>query len=170
MASSSSCHDKKVGLDTGRYLSISINKEYRKVIDCTIDNKAIMRASPIMMIYLRADSTYVLGFCDCQISLAGKYRFPSPDTIILFENYSFVEAKEIPDAKLRIYKRKIIFSTNSSIGNIVSYLELNDTLSKHNGFLRNEEISLDSLIQFNKYWDKKRQLEWLDSIMNSRSK
>ncbi len=135
---------------------------------------------PLTMIDLRKDGTYVFGYCDNQISEAGRYIVVG-DSIGLFDRHNFDERMEGKPAHLRYDKStdELFFITVSSDSeesklhrllmgktphNIIS---MNRKGKHHAGFLRGQEMSYDSLIRYYKSYDWEVQSAWVDSVHNA---
>ena len=129
----------------------------------------------VMMISLRADSTFVMGSCDLQIWEAGDFTLRK-DSILLYNIYSFKEDNPIENKTCFFDKKtsSIYYrypNTHESSSNkypeSIAILEL-DFLRGHRGFLRNESWSLDSLYKFNTFLPYDEQSQWADSVLNTR--
>lgn len=107
------------------------------------------------MIYLREDNTYVLGYCDYQIRESGQYQVDG-DSIFFFDRYDFKEQGHVPDQKMFFsYSKEILYFLKPILPAMEAYRQPNSKglvmpLKKnywksHNGFLRDEAMSLDSI-------------------------
>lgn len=129
----------------------------------------------VYMIYLRADSTFVMGGCDLQIREAGRYSFQKDS--IGFENiYSFKEKKYLADKvfffdskSASIYYRHPNPDSTSCLDypESIAILELNFRRS-HMGFLRNQRMGLDSLLRYNTFFEYPKQMIWVNKAMTMR--
>lgn len=127
---------------------------------------------PAVMMYLRADGTYVFGFCDNQISEAGKYSLTG-DSILLHDRYNLDERMEAKSLYVYSEKKKdllyVITREENLDGKTTSRiipLKRNNT-SVHLGFLRGQDMELDSLIHFYKQRSVEEQNVWTDSVLQS---
>ena len=123
----------------------------------------------VMMVYLRDDNTFIMGSCDLQIWEAG--TFTIEEDTVKFENvYSFKNSSYIKNqAMLYDSKKGYIYyryPTKDS-SQVMEYPEAIAILRKdfkrsHRGFLRNQEMPLDSLIRFNEFLPLDSQYVWID--------
>ena len=132
-------------------------------------HKGKMVPMSVYMVYLRSDGSFVMGGCDLQIREAGKYSFVR-DSISLYDIYNFKQQQWLPNKKFffnkktnSIYYRHPNPDINTSTDYPISIaiLELG-FLRSHRGFLRNQEIALDSLVKFNKFLPLDSQYVWID--------
>lgn len=128
---------------------------------------------PALMVYLRPDNTYVLGFCDNQISEAGKYRV-SNDSITLYERY-IVELKEYLQP-INLYmgdKDSLLYLVIPKGENLAKKSAKvvplkRDIFFAHAGFMRGQELPLDSIINNYELRSVEEQNRWTDSVWQSR--
>ena len=132
-------------------------------------HKGKMVPMSVYMVYLRSDGSFVMGGCDLQIREAGKYSF-NRDSISFYDIYSFKHERKLSDKRFffdeksnSIYYRHPNPDSNTSkdYPESVAILELG-FIRSHMGFLRNQEMSLDSLIKFNKFLPLDSQYVWID--------
>lgn len=132
-------------------------------------HKGKMVPMSVYMVYLRSDGSFVMGGCDLQIREAGKYSFDR-DSISFYDIYSFKHERTLSDKRFffdeksnSIYYRHPNPDSNTSndYPESVAILELG-FIRSHMGFLRNQEMSLDSLIKFNKFLPLDSQYVWID--------
>lgn len=139
-------------------------------------HKAQIEPMQVRMIYLRKDNSYVLGGCDYQVKEAGKYRIRG-DSVYFTNRYSLAQKTFLPD-RTQYYdqKNKSIYQLekNEDTGSMSKYkykliiLELGFVRS-HMGFLRDQEMSLDSIMTYYKLWSLEEQMDWLQLEWNRRS-
>jgi hypothetical protein len=134
-------------------------------------HKAQIEPMPVRMIYLRTDNSYVLGGCDYQIKEAGKYRITG-DSIYFTNRYSLTQKTFLPDGT-HYYdqKNKSIYQLekNDDTGSTARYKDMLTIMElgyayNHRGFLRDQEMSLDSLLDDHyEIWTLDEQIEWIHS-------
>lgn len=125
----------------------------------------------VRMIYLRTDNSYVMGGCDYQIKEAGKYRITG-DSIYFTNRYSLPQKTFLPDGT-HYYdqKNKSIYQLekNDDTGSTARYKDMLTIMElgyayNHRGFLRDQEMSLDSLLDDHyEIWTLDEQIEWIHS-------
>lgn len=133
--------------------------------------KAQIEPMIVRMIYLRADNSYVMGGCDYQIKEAGKYRITG-DSIYFTNRYSLTQKTFLPDGT-HYYdqKNKSIYQLekNDDTGSTARYKDMLTIMElgyayNHRGFLRDQEMSLDSLLDDHyEIWTLDEQIEWIHS-------
>lgn len=121
------------------------------------------------MIYLRSDGSFVMGGCDLQVREAGKYSFDR-DSISFYDIYSFRHKRMLSDKRF-FYDKKTNsiyyrhpnpdLETSTQYPESIAILEL-DFIRSHMGFLRNQEMSLDSLLTLNKFLPYNEQMDWVE--------
>lgn len=119
----------------------------------------------VACVILRADSSFLLGSCDYQILEMGNYKIEN-DSVVFYNRLSMKTRKEIKQESYfyDVANSDIYFTyENANEESKLVILGLND-FRHHDGFLRNQDMSLDSIIRHNEYWSLERQLIWLDSI------
>lgn len=125
---------------------------------------------PAVMFFLRKNDTYVFGFCDNQISEAGRYAVKG-NSILFYDR--FVLDKRMDVDSIYVYHEKksdllyIIAHRTDSNGKAskkVIPLKRNNN-SAHLGFLRGQEMELDSIIHFYKQHSVDEQNKWTDSVI-----
>ncbi|MBL7705954.1 MAG: hypothetical protein JNM21_10470 [Taibaiella sp.] len=125
---------------------------------------------PVSLIYLRSDSTYVMGYCDNQIRETGRFSV-FKDSVLLYDRFHLVK-KEIISERMMYYNvhDKILyytsFDTNSKYKkypNAIIPLK-KDWDYAHYGFLRGQEMSMDSILQYYKQESVAFQQAWSDSV------
>ncbi|XZF15952.1 hypothetical protein ACTHGU_07430 [Chitinophagaceae bacterium MMS25-I14] len=131
---------------------------------------------PAAMIYLRSDSTYVMGFCDNQVREAGRY-FCSGDSIQLYERYSLDEKVKIEHRTMAYdSKNGMVYFTKPDTSSAIKRLSnriiplKKDYDYAHVGFLRGQNMSLDSLIHYYQQRTVEEQSAWTDSVLKAQQK
>jgi len=129
---------------------------------------------PATMIYLRSDSTYVMGFCDNQVREAGRYSYRG-DSVRLYDRYNLEENAKI-EARTIYYdsKQGLLYftkpdpnSTMKRLADKIVPLKKNHQYA-HIGFLRGQDMSLDSLMRYYKQESVEYQNNWTDSVLKAR--
>ena len=130
------------------------------------------------LLYLRDDGSFVMGACDNQILMAGKYIFEK-DSLTLYQIFNFKHSQEVPNKRIPVENDgKTLYYILPNTISTPFYKKYRfkerivimkrDVKSHHNGFLRNENWSLDSIFSYNEYWTNKKQMIWVDSVLRSR--
>src|SRR5690606_22489055 len=108
---------------------------------------------PVSMIYLRKDSTYVMGFCDNQVREAGRFSV-NDDSLFLFDRYHLVNKEYLPNkAMLYDFSENIVYFTRVDSATVYKWFPnriiplKKDWMYAHYGFLRGQEMCLDSLVK-----------------------
>ncbi|MBR9847413.1 MAG: hypothetical protein GYB35_15490 [Algicola sp.] len=140
-----------------------------------LENEHDAKVTPmwVMMVYLRQDSSFIMGSCDLQIWEAGNYLFEG-DSLLMYNIYSFKDEAQLPD-RICYYdkqKKSIFYRYPNKLKNdypqydeMVAILE-HGFLKGHSGFLRNENWSLDSLYRYNVFLPYDEQMIWVDSALS----
>jgi hypothetical protein len=128
---------------------------------------------PVSMIYLRADSTYVMGFCDIQVREAGRFSIVR-DSLVLYDRFHLVKRERLPrQAMLYDFEDKILYFTRVDTASIYKKSPFRiiplkkDWVYAHYGFLRGQEMSLDSLVNYYEQKSIEFQGVWSDSVKRS---
>jgi len=131
---------------------------------------------PVSLIYLRADSTYVMGYCDNQIREAGRFSLLN-DSLKLYDRFHLVRRVLMPERNMYYNaKEKMIYYTNADTNSrYKNYPNSIIPLKKdwdyaHYGFLRGQEMGLDSILAYYKQETVAFQQAWSDSVKHSRLK
>lgn len=128
------------------------------------------------MVYLRADGAFVMGGCDLQIREAGRYLV-EPDSIILTDIYSFRQESKLPDKKFFFDQSSNSIYYRHSNPDSLTYIRYPESIAilelgfirSHLGFLRNQEMRLDSLLTYNKFLSYDEQMVWVASRLTSKT-
>jgi hypothetical protein len=139
---------------------------------------------PAVMLYLRTNGTYVFGFCDNQISEAGRYKTEG-DSILLYDRYDaersrtkspvyiYCEKKNdilylissIPTNDTERFFHKLVMG--KSLHQIIPVMK--DHKWAHLGFLRGQDMALDSIVRYYKCRTIQEQDVWVDSVLASKN-
>lgn len=123
----------------------------------------------VMMVYLREDSSFVMGSCDLQIWETGYYKY-NDDSLVFHNIYSFKDSSRISNRTMLYNPKKgyiyYRYPTKDS-SQAIEFPEAIALLRKsfkrsHRGFLRNERMSVDSLLAYNKFLPLDSQYVWID--------
>lgn len=127
---------------------------------------------PAAMLYFRQDGTYVFGFCDNQISQAGKFKV-SGDSILLFDKYQVDNRMEATPGYIYYNKKEdlvLIVTTRKELdgkeGNRIIPLKRNQKYA-HIGFLRGMDMDLTEIINDYQQHSVDQQNAWTDSVLQS---
>lgn len=156
---------------TGVFTTYKPNHVERVIIQK--NTKAEVFPLPATMLYLRKDGTYVFGFCDNQISQAGKYKVAG-DSILLYDRYAL--DSRLDTAATYIYYNKkynvLCFMRHQKNGEEVNKVIPMKKNHKHAhvGFLREQEMSYDSIISYYQRHSVDEQIQWTDSVKQSLAK
>jgi hypothetical protein len=132
------------------------------------------RSMMVSYLKLRPDSTFVMGTCNNQVWLAGEFSTRDQE-LILSNIYDFKADSSVNDRILAVSNGGRFIHFNSKTDQTsgfykgywydehVSVLQLGAT-GHHYGYLRNENVSLDSLKMFNKFWPWEKQKVYCDSV------
>lgn len=129
---------------------------------------------PAAMVYLRKDGTYVMGFCDNQVNEAGRFKFLE-NSVWFYDRYNLEEKRKVADRTMCFDRRdSLLYFTrpdpyhNSPIRpNGIIPLKRNHRYA-HMGFLRGQEMSLDSLLHYYQQWPIGEQNKWSDSVWHAK--
>lgn len=127
-----------------------------------------MTATPLVMLYLRKDFTYVWGGCDNQVAETGRYKI-SNDTIILYERYNTIIQEAIAHTDYLIHRKEMLYAFQPSEDKVShrSYNEIiplkRNWIRAHYGFLRGQDLSYDSLKTNYQMQPLEAQQKWSDS-------
>lgn len=129
---------------------------------------------PVTMIYFRKDGVYVMGFCDNQVYETGRY-LQLNDSIRLFDRHIIEDkTKVVGDQTMFFDSNDTVFYYTMVDQEIKSKRHPNkliplkkDCAYAHYGFLRGQEISLDSLLNYYQLHSVDEQNKWSDSVYTS---
>lgn len=127
-----------------------------------------MTATPLVMLYLRKDLTYVWGGCDNQVSETGRYKI-SHDTIVLYDRYNTVSKTAIAQTGYLVSRKEMLYAfqpsedkvSNSSYNEIIPLKR--NWIKAHYGFLRGQDLPYDSLKTNYEIRSLGEQQQWSDS-------
>ncbi len=160
--------------NAGIYTTCKLNIIDRVKVE--IDLNGRISRTPVAMLYLREDSTYVMGFCDNQVREVGRYS-SAKDTIYLYNRCNIEERTDLPSMKiLSDLGNEIIYFTRLNYDRqsekmYTQIIPLEKNLDyAHVGFLRGQELSYDSLIYYYRQQSVEEQNLWTDSVLRSRKK
>lgn len=158
---------------TGVYVNIRPNPIEQVRIEMKMH--ARMFPLPVTMLYLRADSTYILGYCDNQVKEVGRYRLIR-DSVCLYDRFDLFERNSVASGNMlyEASKEEIYF-----LGTNKYYKQQGEKIKPkvipfkknakyaHSGFLRGQEMSKDSLIHHYELRSVDEQIAWTDSVVNA---
>lgn len=138
------------------------------------------RSMMVSYLKLRPDSSFVMGTCNNQVWLAGSFTSRN-GRLVLSDIYDFRGDSTLPNQVLDvsnggefIHFNQVTDKTENYYKNY-KYNERVTVLQRgafghHYGFLRNENMSLDSLRQFNNFWPwNDKQKAYSDSVKVARN-
>ncbi len=115
-----------------------------------------------------------MGYCNCQVAEAGRYSVEG-DSILFYDRYHFRKIEAVADEKMAFsYRKKTLYFTRTlekeeQIRGVTRYVNplRKDCWESHYGFLRGEEMSLDSLRRFYVFRPIEEQMPWIDSMVEA---
>jgi len=129
---------------------------------------------PAAMIYLREDGTSVMGFCDDQVNEAGRYVFQK-DSVHFYERYNLEEKASVANRTMYFDRKDTLlyftrpdpYHSTPKRPNGIIPLKRNHQYA-HVGFLRGQEMSLDSLLRYYQQHSVEEQRKWTDSVWHAK--
>jgi hypothetical protein len=159
----------------GKYQTADISYPMRKVLE--LQHTKDVKSQMIMYLNLKEDRSFVLGSCNNQVWLAGNYLYED-DSLTFLDIYDFKGDSAKNSIRLFVgengktihylssYDSSYSYFDRLSYSQSITVLRLGDT-KYHYGFLRNENMTLDSLKRNNKFLPWEEQKIYVDSVIKT---